>query len=476
MRINLMYALLDKNKLIVFSLFCIVFAIFEALVPSSIIVFYFNAVIGVLLTLYIYMYYIYNRKNIFDPYLILSFSIGFGYVLSTLIYLINNRIRRLEDIVNNQNIFIDPSSYGYALSLIIIVVAGISIFSTFSRGIYVYDITSESINWKLRLFLHGSIFFTLFCFMTGIIGYRGTELEENGGLNPLAALVLILLPIQSLFFLLLSIKNKFYLLYLAVTIILISLGGRRNIFYLFLMFPIVFVTIGYTINFKWFYKKIHYVILAFSSFLALSYFFIAVRVALNQGNVFSTFQIFSTGYYYALNNSDDIFLYLEDTTSNRSFIINYFALLINNYNFQKMPIYGDEFYYSFLNNIPSVIFNKAGYIPDSMEVYTHPFYGIPIEDSANSILVSGLNDFYIIGVFLYPILICSFSILYFRLLNKIKNNFNKVVCVCFLTYNLLQVEIALDGLLGIYRSILIVIIIYFIYGSLFDVFVKRFKL
>jgi hypothetical protein len=68
--------------------------------------------------------------------------------------------------------------------------------------------------------------------------------------------------------------------------------------------------------------------------------------------------------------------------------------------------------------VPSVFFpEKTDVLPANPEALTHPIYGIPIQDLANSVLVTGYNDFGFVGALVYPV---GVAILYSQLTRAVK--------------------------------------------------------
>lgn len=456
-----MYKLSHREyKYLALNLFSIISSFLGIIFFNSYFFLVFNLTLGGINLIYSYFNQIVYKKNRIDIFFLFSFSIGFGYILSTCIYVLSSGSTELKEIFSDNGFGVDFIYYIYSINIILIVFFIMNIISILSGGLYFPKISLDEMKKNESLFYYASLFIVIIGFLFGRVGYRGVVNIDSGGVDAIAIILRMLIPLL-IVLTVFKLKNKINWIIVGFLFILVGLNSRREILYLMISLPLIASMVGYDINYKFILKKIHYILISIVTLFIMSYFFVALRVATWSGEKFSSWSTFSIAIEYGVNNQEKISQYILETTSDRSFILNYFAILISKYNFNIVPQYGLEVIYSFLISLPSFIVDKNK-LPSSMEEMMHPLYGIPVYDDANSILVSGINDFYLFGVVLYPIIFSIIFILFFKLFVNNKERFVLLAVGVFFVYGILPIESTLVEKFLILRNILIVLSIYYL--------------
>lgn len=448
--------------------FCIITAIIQLLLIENFNFFLFSCFVGSFTTIYIYFYILQNKKNILDFFSLLSFSIGFGYCLSSYRYLLIKDISSFKELNTTLMYDLYPDAYSSGMAAILVSMGVLIFLSLVTKGIYISENIENYIK-QVKSFFVISFIFLIFCIITGKLSFQWSynSNEEVAGLDPISGIASMLLPLTMISSIIFYNHNKKYIIVMLLSIILLVLTGRRNLLFALMMVPVFMNYFSFNIDLKWFFKKIYYVAFSVGVFLFLSFYFVALRVVSWQRIDYSLFDNLLAGFHVMFYQTQDVIEALG-STDDRSFIFNYLALLIHNSNKEQLPLYGLEFYYSFLGAIPSIFINKQS-IPLAMEEYTHPLYGIPVYDAANSLLVSGLDDYYFFGMILYPSIIAIIFYYVCRLIFlKVKGS-ARLFIASMLIYSIFQVEQSLTGYFVSLRNIFIFIFIFIFISSVFKV-------
>lgn len=464
-----MFDIFNVKAYITVSILCFLLAIIQLIFPFNFYIFALCSAFGVIVTPYLYCFLVFKRFKIFDPSCLLAFSLSFGYLLSTFLYIWNGEIFNFNKLNSLSPYYASENYYSYSIALVLFLVGVLIFYSAVGFKVEVKD-NSILINKSIILFTLVSTIFIVYSLFTGRIGYQGATLLTSGGVDLLGAISFLLLPVVFITSALLTLFDKKYLIVFVLLLIISAITGRRNLFFYLISIPLIFSVVGYKINYKWILSKLHYFLLLATSFVFLSLYFIALRLASWEG--YEGLDIFSEALSILVNRSADIFYYLDDTTDNRTFILSYLVLLLSSYNFNNLPLYGEELVYGILNNVPSFLSSDKKNIYSFSEELYHPKYGIPVYDAPNSIITLGLNDFYIFGVFLYPFVLLFSIKLFIIFVRRIKSNIIFLFTIVLFTNGLLQVEQSVSSFVGLFRSV-ILFILFFGFFVFLEKFLKK---
>lgn len=450
---------------ITIALSCMVLAIVQFLFLENYNLFLLSSFIGGFSAIYTYFYILQRKKNFLDVFGLLSFSIGFGYCLSSFRYLLVKDIFSFKDLNSVLGYDLYPSDYSSGMALILVSMSILILCSFLFKGIYLKETVDNYVKQVKGFFFIGCIFLFI-CLFTGKISFQWSYNEnETTGLDPISGFAMMLLPLLMMSSIIFYKYNKKYLITLVVFFGLLALTGRRNILFSLIMIPIFLNYFSINIDLKFFLKKIHYILSILGIFLLLSFYFVALRVVSWSRVEYTLVDNLLAGFYTMIYDNQDVIDAITSSTDDRSFIFNYIALLIHNGNKAQLPLYGHEFIFSFLAAVPSLIFDKQN-IPLAMEEYVHPLYGIPVYDAANSILVSGLDDFSFFGMVLYPAFLAGLFLFFVRMIFLKLKGSGRLFIASIIIYTLLQVEQSLTGYFVSLRSIFIFIFIFIFINSI----------
>jgi hypothetical protein len=358
----------------------------------------------------------------------------------------------------------------WSLAFVFIASAFLFIVSMVERPIFSnFSIECFSDRRVYRLIWVGFVLI-LIALLSGEIGYMGIQVNEEsrriGVIGSLAhSIVPILLPTTIFAFIQeKSVRKRItlsilFILFFSITVIL----GRRV-----LWVSIVLVMLAVIIGSK---KALNlplrsYIIGFFGiSFLSIfSYFgsqyFLAMRLYLwSVGNKSSLLEQIHGAFQFIQNSSIILNQFFRENMIERPFILPYLATLLASLD-HHTPLLGLELKYSLLASIPSVLFpQKMATLPSSTEDLVHSALGLPISDGPNTILTAGLDDFGLIGMILYPLLLIT---LYYSFLRLLRGRLPIPIyyMVAFsLVYNILYVEQSLAGILIVPLRNLVILIV-----------------
>lgn len=456
---------------IIIVLSCMVVAIVQLLFLENYSLFLLSSFIGSFATIYTYFYILQRKKNVLDVFSLLSFSIGFGYCLSSFRYLLVKDVYSFEDLNLILRYDLYPSDYNSGMASILVAMAILMLCSFFFKGVHLKE-TVENYVKQVKGFFIISCIFVFICFLTGKINFQWSYNEnEITGLDPISSIATMLIPLLLMSSIIFYKYNKKYLIPLIILFGLLALTGRRNIFFSLMMIPIFLNYFSINVDIRLFFKKIHYILLVCCLFIFLSFYFVALRVVSWSKIDYTLVDNLVAGFHTMIYDTQMVVDSITSSTDDRSFIFNYVALLIHNSNKAQLPLYGYEFIVSFLSAVPSFIFNKQN-LPVAMEDYVHPLYGIPVYDAANSILVSGFDDFSFIGMVLYPSVIAILFLFFAKIIILNLKGSSRLFVVSIIIYSIFQIEQSLAGYFVSMRNILIFIVIFIFINSILRL-VKR---
>ncbi|MDP9084944.1 MAG: hypothetical protein M3N50_14460 [Pseudomonadota bacterium] len=110
---------------------------------------------------------------------------------------------------------------------------------------------------------------------------------------------------------------------------------------------------------------------------------------------------------YEDDRRGDLQASIRENLMSRTFVLRYLAEISRGVDSHE-PLYGLDFHRALIVVTPSALYE--GKLRDKLatveEDLINPRFGLPAYDEANTILIGGLADFGVPGLFLYPILLC----------------------------------------------------------------------
>jgi len=301
----------------------------------------------------------------------------------------------------------------------------------------------------------------------GQLKYGGSYVGDNGHVSPLGILSDLLVPVL-LPFTLVSIsqsssaRQKFLLTLLGIFFlsILIFLGRRNLIFSLATTAVVLVGTLGVDPIRKILYGALFGVsacVLIFIGFHLFFYVRVAAGPSSGQTDVFDAAYISGSS---SLNKEGDSTIgKLSENIFSRPYILSYFAGLINASEGEKFPLRGKELIYASKMTIPSIFWPEKLKVSEAYsEALVHPKYGLPVFDGANSIVVTGYNDFGVAGSTFYPVFLVLFYVLFWKAtLQLVRTDHGRLLIVLSLVYQVLNIEATLTAQFTSLRNLLLMV-------------------
>lgn len=250
-------------------------------------------------------------------------------------------------------------------------------------------------------------------FATGGIGYMGTVADDQNHVSMLGeiaglwgpalpALAVLLLPRCPK-----GVSRAACWLLLAAAIVCLIPQGRRTLFFAVLL---AFVAIGAGNPRRlsvW--KHLPLIVAAVPILYVGNLVFYAMRVSSWQaGSAKLSFTELSTRAAGILRGGRDSSFdeAVDENLRDRTFVLRYFSDLLHA-SWNHQPLLGRDLLFSIRMAIPSVVYrDKDSVLAIGMEEnLANPEFGLYATDESNSILTTGVSDFGVAGVFIYPIVL-----------------------------------------------------------------------
>lgn len=251
----------------------------------------------------------------------------------------------------------------------------------------------------------------LAAFATGTVGYMGTVADDQhrvSMLGEIAGLWAPALPAATVFLFPKCTKGlsraACWLLLLATLVCLVP-QGRRTLLYGALLAFVAFGRTGGVGVPVW--KRILPIIAALPLLYVGNMFFYAMRVSAWQaGSARLSLSELTTNAAGILRGGHDSTFerQIDENLRDRTFVLRYFSDLLAA-SWTHRPLYGRDLLYCIRTAVPSVL------DPDKEDVrqigmeenLVNPEFGLNPIDEANSIITTGVSDFGVVGIFLYPL-------------------------------------------------------------------------
>jgi hypothetical protein len=407
----------------------------------------------------------------------LAISILLGYGLGSLIYLISHATLYAADYQEwaHQGLRFYQSGLSQALAASLLASSVLYLWAGIERPAYTSLAVDALTGVKSERFVWLGVVVTMLAVYAGEIGYMGTITNESGNVSALGSLARLIIPplVPYTFLLIACQRNVAKKVALGVAVILLVATlfvlGRRLLLYAFVLSAVALGMHGYRLT-----RRVVAVATAYSliGLVVLYYgfnFFIALRFSVNElGSDASLAQLIGSA-LVKLGGSEASIVSdaLANNIGSRPFILSYLGGLME-IDSNQTPMYGGELLYSLQMAIPSLLMpGKTNFLPRSPEVLVHPLYGIPIFDGPNSFLVTGFDDFGLIGAIIYPLaIIWFFSFFYKALRSLVRDPAIRIFVFFTLMFQLLCIEQGSSAVFVMIRNLIIVIGIMWCLGKL----------
>ncbi|HEY3300722.1 MAG TPA: hypothetical protein VGJ90_08110 [Methylophilaceae bacterium] len=340
-----------------------------------------------------------------------------------------------------------------------------------------FELTESQVK-KILIFcmLFGVLF--LIQVAKGSIGFMGIQnAEDTVQISAVASLVSgLLTPVSSLAiyaaFQAENIKRKRFLLLIAATFLLFQFFLGRRVF-IFSSFILV-MTIVFANRPKKFItlKNILMLCILVFALQTATTAFLTLRLAgyshfvkhTGKGSVALKDRLQAAYQLYMESENGEIAESVKENLKTRTFVIDYFASLSEKASY-KEPMLGQDFFRALIVATPSIIYpgKYANKLYGQEEGLANPYYGLPVDDNANSILTAGVIDFGLLGVFVLPLATCIVFSLILRARNYGAAAMGAALVGIMTCQTMLSVEADYVGYITSLRDITIVLILTAVY-------------
>ena len=402
---------------------------------------------------------------------ILSISILLGYVVGTGIYLVYLGTTKAAEYQYWQHygLYYDQQSLGLALAALLAASALLYAVSGWESSKEILKSPIPSFTPKAARIVWLGVLLVLLALYAGQIGYMGATTDESGRITALGALAVLITPPMVPYTLALATSGnplaKRCLLWAALAL-LISVTfvlGRRYLVYVLVLSAMVLFARRNRLSLG---HLLVIVLLGVIAVVALYWgfkFFMALRLAVWQLGPDADLWAQASMAWSMLggDQSFEIEARLTENVGTRTFMLSYFAGLVG-IGIGSLPTFGKELLYSLKMAVPSLLMpGKTGSLSSSPEELIHPFYGIPVFDGPNSIVVAGYDDFGFVGVALYPVVLVMLYMGFYGAVCRVTRQQPIRLFVLFaLLFQLLYVEQSLTASFVALRDLLILLALF----------------
>jgi hypothetical protein len=349
-----------------------------------------------------------------NPWSVMATALAFAYGLGSANSVITTLFSSSSDL---PQLFQDPELICRAVGHISIVHGLLLLIGQADRSSRIFFGMADLTGHYMISYLGVGISLIAWLFIAlGKIGYQGNISQAGGtsySIDPAASLVLVsLVPITAMCAAAAPTtvgRSRLPLLFVvASTVALQATQGRRQMLYSLFVILVGAILGGLRISFR----TPKSIIIGIAAATALGFgstFFYAMRFASVDLPSGASVQELAAGAIEKMAVSGEIGIF-EDMGENlrtRSFILNYLSLLIDRTDLLG-GVNGILLVSGVAQAVPSVMFPNKQALLDmgGEEDIVHPHLGLPVFDEANSILTTGVSDFGLPGLYIYPILLC----------------------------------------------------------------------
>lgn len=433
---------------------------------------FFVAVILLSVIAFIELYQIiWYEKNV-SLASVLAVSIILGYGFGSFVFLLSCKNFNATDYqyFAPQGLFYTQENLSIALLITSLAVAVLFWFSRYEgkKQLNGSVVDAASID-EVQFIIWFSFILTGIALLNGDLGYMGSVVDNNAHVTVIGSLAVLVVPVVAPLTVLRihSLRNSncriLYLILLLFFVFVLVVIGRRYLLYSLLLSLVMFFSGSNASreSIKW--KSVLGVLaVGFVLFYGFKLFFVLRLAAYVLGrnpnvleHVHFAFENWESFQNPGINEQ------FYQNIGSRPFILSYFAGLIGRQT-SDLPGLGVDLYYSVMMSIPSLFMPLKNVVfPHSSEEMMHPLYNIMVFDGPNSVLVSGFNDFGIIGAIFYPLFVVLLFGFYYKLILRwVPNTSIHIFVILALLFNLLYIEQSLAAVFVLIRDLTILVVLF----------------
>ena len=407
----------------------------------------------------------------------LSLSILLAYSFGTMIFILVNATLHAPAVqyYGSQGMVYDQNGLSVALAMTLCASSALLILTHFEPALFPNGIELLPSGPAAERLLWTGVAIVVLALVTGSIGYGGVARDASNHISPLGALATMLAPPLVPYAILLlrtanTSRNRKPVIRVALLVliaVLLVLGRRYLLYVMFLCF------------FAWSFtgsaqrRRLPPVWMFLAAPVVLYvgfYFFFALRQAVDSLGPNHGLATYVREAWSFMNGQDAATLRdaLHANIGSRPFILSYPAGLLSQYA-DNVPLMGKEAVYSVQSAIPSVLMPlKTASLAPSVEALTHPYYGLPVFDGANTAVTAGLDDFGWIGAILYPMLLTALFILYYKIVRSLLSAPTLAFVSLTLLFQVLYVEQGPSSVFVTIRDLTLVLLIFAVVNVVFS--------
>lgn len=404
---------------------------------------------------------------------VLSISILLGYVVGISVHLVYLQATKTADFQMWQRYGIHYSQdfLGLALAAVLFSSALLMVVSAWEVPKRTLALIDELSTPKAERLVWVGVALVLAALYSGQIGYMGVMTADSGRITALGALAVLVVPPLVPYTLALAICERprvNRLLLWGVLALLISvtvLMGRRYLLYALILSAMVLLKRQYPLSWRRVGLAVFLGLVAVMTVYWGFKFFMALRMVRPQLDMDASILMHVNMALDVLWNEQakEVGERLADNVGTRTFILSYFAGLMSTQS-SHVPAFGKELMYFIQMAIPSILMpEKTAILPSKREEIMHPLYGIPVFDGPGSIMVSGYDDFGLLGVAFYPVaLVTLYSGFYATVCRITRVQSIRLFVFFTLLFQLLYIEQSLTASFVALRNLIIMVPLFWI--------------
>ena len=311
---------------------------------------------------------------------------------------------------------------------------------------------------------------------TGQLGYMGATVSDDRHVTVLASVAGLVAPVLPAMTILLQDQSRILRrpltlwIVLLIEVAMLIPMGRRMILYTVLTAVLSFTLRGSRWNSP-LWKKAALLTAGLVGMYSANLLFYAMRYSAELEGVapqmgargISLTDLVGRSVEFIVNGRNSSFdADMAANLQDRTFVLPYFANLVVQSQIHE-PLHGDLLLFDLKMATPTLLYglygDKSIVLAIGMEeVLANPRFGMYPTDEANSILTAGVSDFGIVGVFLYPILLCLILNFSIRVLMSSSKELIKFVVLFGFADCLFQTEMGLSGYIVGYRNFALAVV------------------
>jgi hypothetical protein len=370
---------------------------------------------------------------------------------------------------------IDRRYIAYGLVLVFLGCVSLLFAGIFETPLLVDGAVIE-VDYRIERFIWLNLAMVAIAYLHGDFSYTATNFQAGGDkVTPLAALAMpgaaAILPLASIGFMQSSGLRRFrfgiLMLFGVGAVVPIS---RRDLFYAVLISVFCVLRLsGRKIHVSGL-RRVSLSIILVSTLIVLNVFFLGLRTAATEDARKESGQkaTLAEGFYAARNgllkNPRLLMMYVGENLEKRAYVVGYLSLLARGgRDFQ--PMMGRDAEFAIEMTIPDELYKLTGSSKDPIrdivaeEGLANEHFGLTVTDEANSILTAGYIDFGLIGVLLYPPILCAVSRWFLSLTSQFFSPEVSAVILVLVLSELIRTDEELKGCVSDLRNLAILAVI-----------------